>query len=268
MSLFSERNGYTSILDAMKPETVTPQLKNRLWNLIDRAINSENIDRISFVLFHDLYKLPVDTRGEINHYTATDWTPVIRKIRDRFMNDPWYSVYNHLEIFIRLKFINWFVLNTTLIEEHAPYRIVQGHVVPISSETEIAAITEASSNNQDKFASSRQHIQTALSIFSQKPEPDYRNVIKESISAVEATVKVINGESSESLGRGLKNMKRREFADPALLDGFEKIYGWASNKEGIRHALMDSSTLGAAEAKFFLVACSAFSNYLRTLDSE
>jgi hypothetical protein len=268
MSLFSERNGYKAVLDSMTPETVTSQLRNRLWNIIDRAINSDNIDRISFALFNDLYKLPVDTRGEIDHYTATDWNPVIKKIRHHFLNDPWYSVYDHLEVFMRLNFINRSLISKTLSEEQAAYRIVDGHIIPISSETEIAAILEASSNNEGKFASSRQHIHAALSLLAKKPEPDCRNSIKESISAVEATVKAINGVSSDTLGRGLKSMRKREFADSALLEGFEKIYGWSSDKEGIRHALMDSPTLGTAEAKFFLVACSAFSNYLRTLDSE
>ena len=46
---------------------------------------------------------------------------------------------------------------------------------------------------------------------------------------------------------------------------FEKLYAYTNNKTtGIRHALMeDTESPGFDEAKFMLVACSAFVNYLR-----
>jgi len=47
------------------------------------------------------------------------------------------------------------------------------------------------------------------------------------------------------------------------LDGaFTKIYGYSSNAQGIRRALMDEPDLEFEAAKFMLVACSAFVNYL------
>jgi hypothetical protein len=49
---------------------------------------------------------------------------------------------------------------------------------------------------------------------------------------------------------------------PALAEGLSKLYGWTSDAEGIRHALMDEPSLSFAEAKYMLVSCSAFVNYL------
>jgi len=47
-----------------------------------------------------------------------------------------------------------------------------------------------------------------------------------------------------------------------LKKGFSAIYGFTSDAQGIRHALSEESNIDAADAKFFLVSCSAFVNYL------
>jgi hypothetical protein len=52
-----------------------------------------------------------------------------------------------------------------------------------------------------------------------------------------------------------------------LSKAFESLYGYTSDANGIRHALMDASTLGFADAKFMLVCCSAFVNFLVAKDT-
>ncbi len=42
---------------------------------------------------------------------------------------------------------------------------------------------------------------------------------------------------------------------------FGTLYGYTSDADGIRHALMDLPTLTFDDAKFFLVVCSAFVNF-------
>jgi hypothetical protein len=49
---------------------------------------------------------------------------------------------------------------------------------------------------------------------------------------------------------------------PAPEEAFVKLYGYTSDADGIRHALMDESDLASEDAKFMLVLCSAFVNYL------
>lgn len=48
----------------------------------------------------------------------------------------------------------------------------------------------------------------------------------------------------------------------ALRLAFEKLYGYASDANGIRHALMEESNLEQEDAVFMLVACSAFVSYV------
>jgi len=49
---------------------------------------------------------------------------------------------------------------------------------------------------------------------------------------------------------------------PSLKQGFEKLYGYTSDDDGIRHALLDEANLDMEDARFMLVSCSAFVNYL------
>ena len=40
------------------------------------------------------------------------------------------------------------------------------------------------------------------------------------------------------------------------------MYGFTSDAEGIRHALLDKPKLGFSDAKFFLVLAAGFVNYI------
>jgi hypothetical protein len=101
----------------------------------------------------------------------------------------------------------------------------------------------------------------ALDHLSDRASPNYRDSIKESVSAVEAICSIIDG-SKATLGTALKKIKDKIGLHSALEEAFSKLYGYASNADGIRHALLDESNLDFEDAKFMLVACSGFINYL------
>ena len=50
----------------------------------------------------------------------------------------------------------------------------------------------------------------------------------------------------------------------AFRGALEKMYGYTSDARGIRHALREEPTLDSDDARFMLVSCSAFVNYLKT----
>lgn len=107
------------------------------------------------------------------------------------------------------------------------------------------------------------YIENALKHLSSRPEPDYRNSIKESISAVEALCREITGDTT--LGPALKALEKKGVVIPRFLQaGIEKLYVYTNDsKTGIRHALMDDAEVPTFdEAKFMLVTCCAFVNYL------
>ena len=44
--------------------------------------------------------------------------------------------------------------------------------------------------------------------------------------------------------------------------GVDKLYGYTSDEDGVRHGIFDAPEIGFNEAKFMLVACSALINFL------
>lgn len=49
---------------------------------------------------------------------------------------------------------------------------------------------------------------------------------------------------------------------PAFKSALNILYGYTSDADGIRHALLEESTVKFEDAKFMLATCSAFVNYL------
>ena len=50
----------------------------------------------------------------------------------------------------------------------------------------------------------------------------------------------------------------------ALKDGFSKLYGYTNDEHGIRHAMLDAPELTQGDAKYFLLSCTSFVNYLKS----
>jgi hypothetical protein len=92
--------------------------------------------------------------------------------------------------------------------------------------------------------------------------------MKESISAVEAICKLITGDPKAKLGQALNEIEKKTGLHPALKKAFTSLYDYTSDAQGIRHALKDESNLYFEDAKFMLVSCSAFINYLMTKSSK
>jgi len=152
--------------------------------------------------------------------------------------------------------------NRILEDEVAAYRILGSLVVPITNESELAVISDAKSVSYDSV---KTHIEKALSLFSDRKTPDYENSIKESISAVEAICCIITGMSgpNATMGKAIKKLKDNGIhIHSAMENAFASLYGYASDENGIRHGGIDFANAPAEDAKYMMVSCSAFVNYL------
>lgn len=108
------------------------------------------------------------------------------------------------------------------------------------------------------------HINTAVMHFKNTESPDYRNVVKECISAVESMAMIIDPKA-KTLWDALNTIKTLWYdLHPALIEWFKKLY-WFTNEAGwIRHALTEDKdfTVDFDFAKYMVVSCSAFVNLL------
>lgn len=78
--------------------------------------------------------------------------------------------------------------------------------------------------------------------------PDYENSVKEAINSVESTLKILLAQPSSTLGKLLKEAD----VDPDVERLIAQAYGYASNRDSVRHGGTKPSTLTKAEADFFL----------------
>ncbi|MFA6619465.1 MAG: hypothetical protein WCT23_10455, partial [Candidatus Neomarinimicrobiota bacterium] len=220
--------------------------------------------KVYHAIWTQLYKLDSDYLEE------TLIKCIKQEIKQKYSKSTWYEVYDYLECYcrlIKLQSADYYTklckaLNIILENHNSAYHIIEGKVAPISTEQEISEISEACKSGQKAIDT---HMRKALEIFSQKDKKDYANTIKEAISAVEAAVNLINKTAGKTLGDALKELDKKKTIHPALSDALQKIYGYTSDKHsGVRHAIFDGAKNipDFADAKFMLVACSAFINYL------
>ena len=153
--------------------------------------------------------------------------------------------------------------------EFIGYRFVGELITPISDSIEIESIEECLGN---KLKPVTEHISKANKLLADRLHPDYENSIKESISAVEAMCEIITGLTGKeaTLGNMLKKLEEKGIEiHKGLKSAFNILYGYTSDANGIRHAGdIGGSSSTFEEAKFMLVTCCAFINYLTALNAD
>lgn len=287
--LFSERYGYTKPSDVLITEDAQEEIVNAICTCFDKLqelldsdtlIENESDKYTSFNLNRDvwiyfLHKRARDFDDSEGEAIEVDESVITSLVLDE--NIEWYKKLDLIDFCIDCLSnrknnkeaydlaIKLFVdqLNSFFEDLNYGYRVIDGLVVPVTSKTEIKTIENAI---DDAESNVKLHLQTSLEKLAERPEGDYRNSIKESISAVEAYCR--NRTGKDSLGPALAEMEKKGMRLPSSLkSAFNKLYGYANAEDtGIRHPLMDESAEyvpTADEATYMLVTCSAFINYLR-----
>lgn len=269
---FSERQGIWPVKKVVQIDSIEEGLRNRLWNILTRqywpvhykydsltdAANS-GLNHLLHALWHEYFKLPQDT-------IPLSREAAVARVRKYYFGCAWNEVYDFVEFVIRRD--SWEnranevieECNQILEEELSGYRFLAGRITPVTAKEEVSAIEGAMAETATLFPLAAKHLHQAISLLSQKPRPDYRNSIKESISAVESVCVAITGDTKATLGQALKAIAPKLHG--ALQSGFEKLYGYTSDADGIRHGLLQEERLEQEDAVFMLVACSAFISYV------
>ncbi|MEO6832648.1 MAG: hypothetical protein ABI378_09280 [Chitinophagaceae bacterium] len=271
---FSERLGYKPVKDQLQIASVDEVLRNLLWSAylesflekLDDWHAQPSLTRYARALWDGFFKMPIDSLPK-NDYNLVDPIWVTKYLRKYFFSDDreWFDFYDLFEFsapFAPFEFLE--ETNLVLGNEKSAFRFVNQKFVQITSKIEIAEIEEAIAST-DKYNSVNTHLNEALKMLADKELPNYRNSIKESISAVESICRIFTDNPKSTLGEALLKLEKTNGLHPALKKSFSSLYGYASDESGIRHALMeDSRDIDFHEAKLMLVTCSAFINYLKS----
>lgn len=232
-------------------------LRTQLWNITYVCyFERDNVLLSSYVEFYGIWTELMERDWDRFRANGIDL-----EIKNWIKNREWYEVYDLLEELTQITKVDAADLFNSVLERYkAGYRLLDGRVVPISDSHELSEIESALTTESDSAA---HHLQTALSLLADREKPDYPNSIKESISAVEAFLAPITGKST--LGAALGHLKKTDdFAHPALLDAWSKLYGWTSDESGVRHGgvAVPADRLTQHLARYMLVSCSAFINLM------
>jgi len=252
---FSERKGYIEISKVIQTEEINTQLRNSLWNIFyENLAENFSYDHSFMKSYWASYK-----KRTLDSMPRT----LVQEIKELFTSGKWFEVYDFLEFILNYYSYDGMneLTNQTLERELAGYRFVSGQITDITDKQEVEMLEDALAD--EDFPNVKAHLQRALELLSDRKNPDYRNSIKESISAVESIAKEIAQKPKVELGEALKEIEKKGKLHGAMKNAFLNLYGYTSDANGIRHALMEEPNLTADDAKFFLLTCTSFINYLK-----
>ena len=255
---FSVRNGFSNV-DSNNLRKTSAALRERIW----ACFYKQEYDYYDTMEYENYTTGIEDMMIEMG--VQYDF-PANRTIKNRNAeklykyvteSEIWFRLYDFIEKYLNIKdkeiakkMTKEF--NRILEEEVAPYRVLDGMVI----------LGKVMNSNYDSVSI---HIQKALALYSDRQKPDYENSVKESISAVEAMCNIITGMdgANATLGNAIKKLKESGiYIHPAMENAFRQLYGYTSDSGGIRHGAIEFASVPSEDAKYMLISCSAFVNYL------
>ena len=260
-------------MKAIQFESVNETLRNRIWNLfymsdIQRGgLSSKRVQK-AFTGQPPIEDLVMDKLGFTLAVAEVKFeNKKLKFLQEHLLKCPWNEVYEFVEAHVasvdeedRTQRMQEY--NVLFESEKSGYRFLNGELAPITNQEEIATFEKAGETPYDAV---NKHVKKAITLYSDISSPDYENSVKESISAVEALCSIITGETGgqATLGKMLKHLEDKGVKIPkAMKSAYSSLYGYTSDEGGIRHGSMEFKDVPAEDAKYMLVSCSAFINYL------
>lgn len=285
---FAERNGFITNSDVILKNGISPTVINVISSCVSKledALNKadERADRAnSWTSYSDYsyHKICVEVwtrfynrRSNTYCYRTGDDDAIQSHLLQKTI--PWYTKLGMLEFILeymgttfkdkeRVQIKEAFILdlNTEFERVHYGYRIINDTITDIISNEEKESLQEVLSNAEESIQS---HMKQALALYAQKPEADYKNSIKESISAVEALFRIKTGENT--FGSSYAKIKKSITIHPRIQEAIQKVYDYTNQPDtGIRHSKVEGDETmvpDASECQFMIIICSAIINYIQ-----
>ena len=277
---FSDRNNISPISKEMQFKDFASDTRvvlfNVLKNNINYQINVRNLDTDYIV-----QKIVEDLFNEVYSKYRYSFEEVMKDIFDIFRTDEYHTVLTVIEYLCNLLFVSFYdfingyhsvyynndsyidireEMNKAFEDEYVGYRFIDDKIVAITNDAEIESISNAEQTEYEKVNDS---ISKAIAFLSETGNKDYKNSIKESITAVEQLANIINGSKGLVLSNAIQQLCDKHIIDNDLKDTIKCLYKYASNVNGVRHGNnKENDCVTFEEAKFVLLLCSSSINYL------
>ena len=271
MLSFSQAQGYEEIPGPLKLEQLPPEARTRIWNCfyshMQECVRGLYLSGIWEKIVREVHER-LDGRP-LDEWSA-DFRAVSSGLRQRIEADRFNRVFDLVQFVLRCPpcppdFIT--MMKWTFAECGLAYAIDDGPpptIVPTASHEEGQALVDAIGTLRDAgLDGCASHLREAAERIN---ENDWAGAVRESLHAVESVARRLDPGASRGLGPALKSIEKQGGTlHPALVDAFGKLYGYASDEQGVRHALLDrtDSRVDRDLAVFMLGACASFASYLQ-----
>ena len=272
---FSQRYGYEPIPKPMRLEEISDDLRREIWNVVRELM-------FSMRSFGQILYFPADASrfierviGKYNKIAESKVPTEYNKVLMRFERDCLHLKFNKLLEMLEA------IINDRAIDDDSAEKIrclFEIHGAAYWLDTSRSPYQFIPSTSKEQGDATRQAIGTveqsgivpgAATHLRKAVEHlnagRYAESISDSMHAVESVARVMDPRANRTLGPALDSLETAgRLNHPALKSAFNNLYGYTSDEQGIRHALLerDAADVGLDEAMFMFGACASFTAYL------
>lgn len=278
---FSQRVGEAPLTDSFQIGELTPKFRNLVWHAVSQDIDSCTVsDDVSRSL-----------SGETESYFERDelgdfWKEFIpelcmkvldlphdsyerspagakKALRQLILKGEYHLVLSAIEQIVRLVPFASLIENLTEYFRYTAYTLVgssrDAYIIPAASEEAKKSISNALENiNNKENKAVKAGLRKAAEAINRKA---YRDSVRESVNALEASARRVDPEGSNSLGKAISHLQDSDLINhEALAKTFSSLYGYASDQA--RHTPKKAVEIDMEEAIFVYTACISFIDYL------
>ena len=274
---FSQREGYDPLPTPLQLGELPDEARTGIWNVLydymDKSKKTLTYKDVHLVLAEGVWEVilrDVYTRHDNNGRDewSAEFGRVVPWMRDRLRQEPFNRVFDLIQFVMR--------------HDHCPPEFITGlsdvfrrfqlaYIIDLGPPPTVFPATTAEEGNELKrnlaelgtsgIVGCTTHLRNASKCIN---DGDSAGSVRESIHAVESVAKLIAPDAT-TLGAALHSLELRGVLHhKALKEALGKLYGYTSNEQGIRHALLDNAQANVTqdEALFMLGACASFASYL------
>jgi hypothetical protein len=269
---FSQRAGLEPIPHQLKLGEVSLELRRLIDYYISLEIDRTSSQRYDGIFFNDHCRRTAQDLHVLFFEQSIDtFTSEVYATKQRLK--PFIKSASIGKLFDMIEFFVWHRgcsnelksdLTEAFVSARAAYRIFDNkYIAAIGTEEQASAFERAVADAEAKNATAARKQLIAAGVALRNS--DWAGSVRESIHAVEA-IAVRLAPGTGTLGAALKVLEQQGHLHGSLKAAFGSLYGYSSDEEGVRHALVfaDEAQVDEADALFMLGACASFVSYLLT----
>lgn len=271
---FSQRYGYEQLPQPMQLEELSDDLRREIWNSIRELLLEKREYFTSYYFKDDAKRFIERVFGQIfrrhEDEIETAYEPVLASFKSIVLQMKFHELLSAIEIVVNDRDSHQKFLERLKVsfDRHAaaywldtssrPFRFY-----PRSSKEQGEATQRAIETIRESgMEGAATHLHQATEHINAR---QYADSVADSIHAVESVARRIDPKANRTLDPALDSLKGTGvLKHTAFVEAFKKLYGYTSDEQGIRHALLDqkSADVGLDEAVFMFGACASFAAYL------